>query len=671
MEIKAVQHCIQILETKNVVVLFGRKGCGKSRNGLEILRRLKQSHTNIEVFKLTGLHYVSDTLKCGVVSIVLFDNAFDKTCKQLSSDNQILDHLYSYTSQNKVKAIFVMRNTVRHKCQMLLSTHRVFNDSIDIDLNSQPFQLTWHEKLYMFIKLCHRNKIRIAKKDDNLVYDAASAVLEIENVFDIINNDTYLGFPDCCRLFTDIRKRRELGAIFFTYPSHDLINEIDTLRIKGGRNDMRGLQYVLLVYMITNSKFDGFKNDRYFQNKSKGVCELVINNIETQTIREIFGVCYARNLHVHSPDIKHAYKELECQYLFNKDGTLFFQHKCIQDGVLISYSKINPAAIIPLLSIDHINDLVCLQNYKEQEGEIVILIFKEYYKEMAKHFVFLLHKCYDNTYMNPTYLNRLLSSRIIKEIDTDFACQLLQCIQDQNETAQQMNYITHDFPLYILRTLDDKNLTINHVVFGDNNSTCPKEQYRSLGLSSDHTMYDVEALTNLQIDNNAQFEQSLESDNTEDDNNCNNYYSVGDEFHFDDNRDKIYTDENNFKDEYYRDESSNDEDYLEDECYRDEIYMDEDYLEDECCRDESNMDGDYFEDENYNEYDDNECSVGNGCYENEGYDENVSDDDDDFMLKIHLMMMNIMSMIWFMLMKLLSMIQVVNMKFVLMMMNNL
>ncbi|CAG2216547.1 unnamed protein product [Mytilus edulis] len=71
LETKALRQCIQFLECRHVVILSGREGSGKSRNSLEILRQLKERHNDLDVFKLTGLHYVSDIVKYSLVDWML------------------------------------------------------------------------------------------------------------------------------------------------------------------------------------------------------------------------------------------------------------------------------------------------------------------------------------------------------------------------------------------------------------------------------------------------------------------------------------------------------------------------------------------------------------------------------------------------------------------------
>ncbi|VDI44553.1 Hypothetical predicted protein [Mytilus galloprovincialis] len=305
-EIEALRHCIKLLESRNVVVLTGREGSGKSRNGLEILRQFKERHKDSDVFKLIGLHYVSDIVKCNVTSIVLFDDAFDKTCEQFANDKHILDHLYYYITLNKVKLIFTMRNTVRHACNRLLSTHRLFHDLLDINLNSEKFKLTKVEKGKILTKYCDINKIKIFEKVgdktnqsvfheagiDNketiqTVSDQVSVFVNREMIDEIIQTDPFLGFPECCRLFTEHRNNTALDATIFKWPPHTLVKDIEKWRIEGKHDSVNGLKYVALICILSMGKSHDI-DEYYLGSNFKTVYSLHEKNIDVKVCNEIF-----------------------------------------------------------------------------------------------------------------------------------------------------------------------------------------------------------------------------------------------------------------------------------------------------------------------------------------------------------------------------------------------
>ncbi|VDI58122.1 Hypothetical predicted protein [Mytilus galloprovincialis] len=478
-EVGAVKHCVQLLESRNVVILSGREGSGKSRNGLEILKQLKEKNKDFDVFKLIRLNYVSDIVNCNVKSVILFDDAFHKTCEQFSNDKQILEQLCPYISHNKVKVIFTMRNTVKHACNKLLSTHRLFHDWLDIDLNSEKFQLTTEEKEKILTNYCDINKITIFERvgdteeqsvfreagiDDTetnqTVSEQVSVFVKREVMNEIVQTDPFLGYPECCRLFTENRNKTTLDAAIFKWPSHTLVKDIEKWRFEGDHDFMKGLKYVALVYILTVGRYDDI-NEYYLASDSKTICSLQGKNIDLKVCKEILKECCNKNSEVYEHDIKNALDELVAGcYLVRKNGTYYFQHPALEDTILVSYSKINTKAIIPLLSFDHMMDLVRLQNYIEQENEIFVKIQKKYYNDLAIHFISLICHTYD--------IGQMECSTFSKN-DIDFIHQLLICFNDKSESSLMLescdNEVSHYFPLCLLQNigeLNDNKLTANH-----------------------------------------------------------------------------------------------------------------------------------------------------------------------------------------------------------------
>ncbi|CAG2227428.1 unnamed protein product [Mytilus edulis] len=187
-------------------------------------------------------------------------------------------------------------------------------------------------------------------------------------------------------------------------------------------------------------------------------------NIDLKVCKGILKEYCNKNSEVYEHDIKYALDELVAGcYLVRKNGTYYFQHPALEDTILVSYGKINTKAIIPLLSFDHMMDLVKLQNYSEQENEIFVRIDKKYYHDLAIHFISLV--C-------PTYDIGQMECSTFAENDIDFIHQLLLCFIDKSETSLMLKSIDnkcsellHYFPLCLLQNigeLDDNKLTANH-----------------------------------------------------------------------------------------------------------------------------------------------------------------------------------------------------------------
>ncbi|CAC5391348.1 unnamed protein product [Mytilus coruscus] len=251
-EIKAVTACVQMLDNSKVLILSGREGSGKSRNGLEILRQVKEKHPETEVIKLRRFTEFTDKIDRDKMTIVLFEDVFGRISKQIceNADEQILDSVNSYINLGNVK----------------------------------------------------NKKITI------------------------------------------------LGAPFLRYPSKSLLQEIDNMRMEGIDNDVKGLKYVILVYILLNQAASAM-SIKYDDHVMLSINE---NNIDVQSHQKLFNECYNKYFGLKLHDIIYLYEELTCRYLIRKEKKTYFQHRAVQDSILISYCKINPKAILPLLSIDYI-----------------------------------------------------------------------------------------------------------------------------------------------------------------------------------------------------------------------------------------------------------------------------------------------------------------------------
>ncbi|XP_052065565.1 uncharacterized protein LOC127705286 [Mytilus californianus] len=541
-EIQAVTACLQMLDNSKVLILSGREGSGKSRNSLEILRQMKEKDPEIDVIKLNRLTQFSDIIEKDANTIVFFEDVFGRTRKQFCDDTDIpiLDSLHSYISLRNVRVIFVMRNSVKRECQSILSSHDIFcNNTACLDLDSKEFELSLMEKERIFIDNCMNcthKEIDITYRKKFFNFDANVNSISIEeikvsmidkldvschfsadnkcivfnsrDVTEMIRSDPYHGFPKCCRLFTENRKFTLLGAAFFKYPLKSLLQEIENMRREGMDNVIKGIKYVILVYILLNQTRASIslglsirfavRQTTCFQEKMLSMDE---NSIDIKAFRKLVTECYERSSVVMLHDIKYFCKELTCRYLSRQEKELYFQHRAIQDSVLISYYKINPRAIIPLLSFDHMVDIVRQQNSMEQEDEIVIKIEKTYYHELATKIISFMN---NNCAYNKTLTNRLIESKIITENDEDLIFQLIDCIHKTPTQTPSYNtdYTVHYFPLLLLkniRKLDDNKLTVNHthnemlisVVIGDQESTFSIDPSKSLIRAFDSKYEDI------------------------------------------------------------------------------------------------------------------------------------------------------------------------------------
>lgn len=115
----------------------------------------------------------------------------------------------------------------------------------------------------------------------------------------MIRSDPYQGFPQSCRLFTQNKNLTMLGAIFFKYPSKSLLQEIDNMRMQGIDNNVKGLKYVILVYILLNQDTSAI-SIKYDIHEMLSINE---NNIDVQAHEQLFNECYKKHFGIKLHDI--------------------------------------------------------------------------------------------------------------------------------------------------------------------------------------------------------------------------------------------------------------------------------------------------------------------------------------------------------------------------------
>ncbi|CAG2189677.1 unnamed protein product [Mytilus edulis] len=275
-EIKAVTACLQMLDHSKVLILSGREGSGKSKNSLEILRRIKEKHPETDVIKLKRLTQFSDIIKEDALTVVLFEDVFGRITKQFceNTDQPILDSLHSYINLGNIK------------------TNEISIDKIKVSIIDKPD---------VSCRLSADNKCLVINSWD---------------VEDMIRSDPYQGFPECCRLFTRNKNITKLGVTYFRYPLKSLLKEVENMRIEGKTNDVMGLKYVILLNILLNkARSEGSSRKESYYRLMLSINE---NDIDVQAHQKLFNECYDKNIGLKLHDIIYLCEELTCRYLTRK-----------------------------------------------------------------------------------------------------------------------------------------------------------------------------------------------------------------------------------------------------------------------------------------------------------------------------------------------------------------
>ncbi|CAG2189095.1 unnamed protein product [Mytilus edulis] len=200
-ETNAVRKCKEWMNKKDVFVIIGNEGSGKSRIGLEILRQFGKTEEDFDLLKLTNIQQVKDIITDERKTAVLIDDAFSS--KQSSNDIlnncHALDLLNARKCKGNVKIIFTVDSSKMNSFEYLLVSHRLFQNNCKIDLNSQRFCISEDEKSKLLFKFCKKHGIRITW---NSSPDTEDFSLDGRTVYEIAKTDPFIGYPKLCFMFT-------------------------------------------------------------------------------------------------------------------------------------------------------------------------------------------------------------------------------------------------------------------------------------------------------------------------------------------------------------------------------------------------------------------------------------------------------------------------------------
>ncbi|CAG2245275.1 unnamed protein product [Mytilus edulis] len=247
---KGIHQCIEYLKQSKMLIIKGRRGTGKSKiaryiacrnedHKLVIMTRNDSKDTASRMFE--SLQNTNDNI------IVIFDEMFDAFANT-EDINQALMITEKILQLPRVKSIL----TVDETDMTLADTLRRRNDDVKmemVDLDYE-FPMSKDEKRALIDRHL-QNYVSRPTKHGNL--DIQDSEKEVEN---IINTDTFLGFPFMCASFFGNTDSFKLGSKYFRQPHKSLLDEIEQLRVgcSGKKDEYYRDQYCVLVYILLNKE---------------------------------------------------------------------------------------------------------------------------------------------------------------------------------------------------------------------------------------------------------------------------------------------------------------------------------------------------------------------------------------------------------------------------------
>ncbi|CAC5404550.1 unnamed protein product [Mytilus coruscus] len=451
-ETNAVRKCKEWMDKKDVFVIIGKEGSGKSRNGLEILRQFGLTDEDFDLLKVTNIKQVKDIITDKRKTVVLIDDVFSSKEYPYNNLNNchILDLLNARKYKGNMKIIFTVDSSKMNSFNYLLVSHRLFQNCCKIDLSSSRFCMSEDEKANLLFNFCKKHEIRITWNS----YDGDEEFnLDGRTVYEIAKTDPFIGYPQSCFMFTSNKSFLQLGIHFFKHPDQYLIAEINSFRDSTNTNLEKNISYALLVYTLLNTGY-------------LDINEIDISKLET--IMESCGNCKRRRLF--NSKVKKMAEQMDGRFLKQDTQTMVyhFKHPMIYEALAISYYEVNPSEVISVLNFDFIIDLIKLEFEDFGKQEISLIIAKEMFGYLTKRLFTLFEKNY--IMRSAEFIKTLCGSSIILQNNPDFIGLLIK--EFNNCTSQdtisiriegRRDQMSFHFPRALLWSLIQKQNVDKHI----------------------------------------------------------------------------------------------------------------------------------------------------------------------------------------------------------------
>lgn len=321
----AVSSATELLNSENLLILFGRAGSGKSSTALEISSIF---HAKGYIILKLEQNLAKDFKKYFISKnkqLIIFEDVFGKSDVKYDEDlhANFLNVLEPHIHNGINKFIITIRSYKVKDIDQIMQSHKVLSKAVSVNLNGH-------------------SSLQKSEKKDILTVIAKHYRLDIgyTEIQKIIKTDPYLGYPEACRLFCSIDNFRKLGHKFFSSPSEELKREISTFKQSGKSNPDLALQYCTLVsLMLDITSEDLFCMIKDNVNSGSFEPSKTIRNFNTSVIEYVYRSLYGKDQIVTTDDLVEMCEELTKRYI-QKDinsNAYVFQHHTISDAVLTSY----------------------------------------------------------------------------------------------------------------------------------------------------------------------------------------------------------------------------------------------------------------------------------------------------------------------------------------------
>ncbi|CAC5401690.1 unnamed protein product [Mytilus coruscus] len=379
----ALEKGSTILKDQNLLILVAKGGSGKTQIARNLASIYRDEGYIPLFFSDKDVIKYRDLISLAEKQVVIVEDLFGRTNVDFYEDyhRNILDILSNCLKKSShLKMIFTIRNDP--KCEEnILANHDIFHKKCILNLDYDS-RLSDKERILILLSHMKNNSIIPCKSPlkTDILFDynpipccsseCTADVIQLSNdntqictdiFYACCMCDTFLGFPETCRMFCSDRSLTFLGVAYFRNTNKSLVDKINDLFSKSFDKLSCRYQYCVLVYTALKCNF--------FDNNILG------SHIEKDELfKKIFSIFDDKETKIRKTLVQQAIRKLEGGYLikssqfseFHLDCTYLprgnaymIKHQAVCDAVLVSFGNERPDI---LLDMD-ICDLGFLLNY--------------------------------------------------------------------------------------------------------------------------------------------------------------------------------------------------------------------------------------------------------------------------------------------------------------------
>lgn len=336
-----VSKGIKYLEERDLLLLTGKEGIGKTFNALEIIKHFCIKHQSFEMLQLSsqnkrGPNYFSNKEFCSDGNtVVLLDNFLGRdNILYVRDDLKLLEMIIRKRGQ--VKIILIVEEATKALCNGVFTTSDLLSNFSVIDLNENMNRMTERERSEIIRKICTNTNDETIK--------------EIEHRYAISEKEAAL--PLLCNMFTSVPYLQEQGEMFFLNPKLCVTRLVDLLRERGSSSvvaatsstneDEDAIFFAVLIQILITEKLFVYQ----------------LFNDTTKNIENIIAVVFGKSLSLEEIELEGIINKrnssLICRTSEGKGVYYYLNNHLLRNALVQSFLSLGLQNVLPTLSLNFI-----------------------------------------------------------------------------------------------------------------------------------------------------------------------------------------------------------------------------------------------------------------------------------------------------------------------------